>query len=128
MPTSALGALLDVASLINYEHGIRAAQVLDDIPAQVIADRTGVPPGRSQQVMHPVRGDIPGLFGYRPAVLAPQPRQQPQHERAGPAPRLDPGEPPRDPAHQVIELFPPPARVYAEPSGHRRIVMSRHKP
>ena len=40
------GPLLDVASLINHEHGIRAAQVLDDIAAHVIADRIGVPPGR----------------------------------------------------------------------------------
>jgi len=30
--------LLNVASLVNHEHRIGAAQVLDDIPAQVIAD------------------------------------------------------------------------------------------
>jgi hypothetical protein len=39
------GSLLDVAGLVHHEHGIRAAQVLDDVPAQVIADRIGVPPG-----------------------------------------------------------------------------------
>src|SRR5579875_159327 len=119
---------LDVASLINYEHGIRAAQVLDDIPAQVIADRISIPPGPGQQVLHPVREDIPGQLGDRPAVLAPQARQKPQHERPGPASRLHPGEPPRDPLHQLVEVVPPPGRVYAEPSGHRRNIMSRHKP
>jgi len=79
-------------------------------------------------VLHPVRGEVPGLLGDGPAVLAPQARQQPQHERPGPAPRLCPREPARDPPHQVIELFLPSCGVYAEPSGHRRIVMSRHKP
>jgi hypothetical protein len=51
-----------------------------------------------------------------------------QHQRPGPRPRLHAGEPARDPPHQVIELFPPPGRVYAEPSGHRQIVMCPHKP
>jgi hypothetical protein len=68
-------ALLDIASLIHYQDRIRAAQMADDIPAQVIADRTGVPPGRGQQVLHPVRGGVPGQLGDSPAVLAPQARQ-----------------------------------------------------
>ena len=79
-------------------------------------------------MLHPVRGGVPGLLGDGPAVLASQARQQPQHERPGPPPRLHPGEPACDPPHQLIELFLPPDRVYAEPSGHRQIVMSCHKP
>jgi len=102
--------------------------MLHDVTAHVVADPAGVPPGPGQQVLHPVRSPVPGMLGDRPAVLARQLRQQAQHERPGPAPRLHPGESPRDAAHQVIKLFPPPGGVYAEPSGHRRIVMSRHKP
>jgi hypothetical protein len=41
-------------------HRIRAAHVLDDLTAQVIADSIGVPPDRGQQVLHPVRGQVPG--------------------------------------------------------------------
>ena len=40
-------ALLDVAGFAGHQDPIRAAQVLDHITAQVIADRIGVPPGRS---------------------------------------------------------------------------------
>jgi hypothetical protein len=39
-------SLLDVARLIHHQDPIRAAQMADDITAQVIADRIGVPPGR----------------------------------------------------------------------------------
>ena len=51
-----------------------------------------------------------------------------RHEPRRPVSRLHGCKPPRDPSHQIIELFPPPGRGYAEPSGHRRIVMRRHKP
>jgi hypothetical protein len=50
-------------------------QLLHHVAAQVIADRGGVPAGSGQQVLHPVRGGIPGMPGDRPAVLAPQARQ-----------------------------------------------------
>src|SRR5258708_3621837 len=73
--------------------------------------------------MHPIRGRVPGQLSNRPAFLAPQPREQPQHDPPRPPTRLPPREPARDPPHQVIKLFPPPAWVYPEPSGHRRIVI-----
>jgi hypothetical protein len=38
-------ALLDVARLVHHQDRVRAAQMIDHIPAHVIADRTGVPPG-----------------------------------------------------------------------------------
>jgi len=68
-------ALLEVSRFIDHQHPVRAAQVLHHVPAHIVADRIGVPPGRRQQVLHPVRGGIPGLLSDRPAVLAPQPRQ-----------------------------------------------------
>ena len=102
--------------------------MLRDVAAQVIADAVGVPPGPRQQVLHPVRRGIPGLLGDRPAVLARQLGQQAQHERPRPAPRLHPAETRADPEHQLIECPEPAVRVYAVASGHRKIVMSPHKP
>jgi len=81
-----------------------------------------------QQVLHPVRSPVPGMLGDRPAVLARQLRQQAQHERPGPAPRLRPAEPGTGPGHQLIEYPQPAARVYAGASGHQKIIASRHKP
>ena len=45
-------ALLDIASLIHHKHRIRAAQLIDDVTTQVIADRIGVPPGRIDMSRH----------------------------------------------------------------------------
>jgi len=39
-------ALFKVCCLVDHQDRTRAAQVLDDIAAQVITDRIGVPPGR----------------------------------------------------------------------------------
>ena len=98
-----------------------------DGAAQVIAHAVSVPPGPRQQVLHPVRRGIPGLPGDRPAVLARQLSQQAQHERPRPPPRL-PAETRADLDHQLIERPEPAVRVYAVASGHRKIVLSRHKP
>src|SRR3954462_15042951 len=43
---------------------------LDHVAAQLIADRVGVPVRGAQQPLHPVRGDLAGGLGQRPAVLA----------------------------------------------------------
>ena len=53
----------------------RITDLLDHGRTHIVADRIGVPPGRGQQVLHAVRGGVPGLLGDRPAVLAPQPGQ-----------------------------------------------------
>jgi hypothetical protein len=86
------------------------------------------PPRPLQQVLHPIRGRLPGLLGDRPAVLARQPGQQPEHERPRPPPRLHPSETSPDPQHQLIEQPQPAGRVYAVASGHQKIVIGRHKP
>ena len=39
-------ALRDVAGLIDDQHRLRAAQMLDHVSAHIIADRPGIPPGR----------------------------------------------------------------------------------
>jgi hypothetical protein len=69
------GPLLDVPPLIDYQHRTRAAQALHDIRTHIVADGIGVPPCRGQQVLQPVRGDVPSLLGDRPKVLAPQAQQ-----------------------------------------------------
>ena len=122
------GALLHVAGLVHHQHPVRAAQMLGHIAAQVIADAISVPRGPRQQVLHPAGRGIPGVLRDAPAVGPRQPGQQAQHEHPGPPPRLHPPETSPDPEHQVIEDAQPAARVYAMPSGHRKIIMCPHKP
>jgi len=73
----------------------------------------GVLDGTGQQVLQPVRAREPRALGDGPAVLARQVRHQPQRQVTGMAPRLHPAEPPRDQAHQPVEMRPPTFRVYA---------------
>jgi len=122
------GALLDVPRLINHQDRARIAQVPDDIGAHVVPHRVGVPLRSREQVLHPVRRRVPGMLGDRPAVLARQLRQQPQHERPRMASRLRPAETAADPSQQLIEYPQPAAGVYAGASGHQKIITSRHKP
>jgi hypothetical protein len=72
--------------------------VVDQVVADVVADGVVVPDRPGQQVLQAVRGRLAGVLGDRPAVLARQVSQQPEHERAGVPPRLHPGKPARDPA------------------------------
>src|ERR1035441_6431917 len=102
--------------------------MLHDEAAQVIAHAVGVPPGPRQEMLHPIRGRVPGMLSDSPAVLAWQAGQQAQHERPRPAPRLYSAETRADPDHQLIEQSQPAGRVYAVASGHRKIIMSCHEP
>jgi hypothetical protein len=122
------GAHLQVTGFIHHQHGVRVAQLPDDVITQVITHAIGVPARTSQQVLHPVRRGIPGMLSDRPAVLPGQVSQQPQHERPCPPPGLNPGKAARDPPHQVTEHALPPGRAYAMASGHRKIIESRHNP
>ena len=88
------------------------AQVLDHIGVQVIPHPVVVPRRPTQQVLHPVRAAVPGVLSDRPAVLARQVGQQAQHERSGPPAGLNPAEPARDPAQQLLQPRQPPARIY----------------
>lgn len=97
--------------------------MLDQVVADVIADPVVVPHRPRQQVLHPIRGGVPGMLGDRPAVLAWQVRKQPTHERPGAAAWFHPREPARDPAQQLLQLYLPAGRVsvYAVACGHRLI-------
>lgn len=63
------GALLQVAGLVDHEHGVGVVQVLDHVGAYVVADRVGVPLRTVQQVLHAVRGGVTRVLGQGPAVL-----------------------------------------------------------
>ena len=67
-----------------------------------LGDAVGVPSGPPEHVLHAIGGGIPGVLGDRPAVLARQIGQQPQHEGADPPPALDSAEPVGDPIQQLI--------------------------
>jgi hypothetical protein len=99
-----LAALLQEARLVQHQHRIRVAQVLDDVGAQVVADRVGVPAHAREEVLHAVRRRVAGGLGQLPAVLALQGRQQPAQVGQGPPPRLGPGEARRDPRRQGVQL------------------------
>ena len=127
MPNSALGALLQIAGLIQHQHRARVAQTLDHVAAQVVPHPVVIPHRPRQQVLHPVRVGLPGVFGHRPTVDPWQFAQQPAHHHPDPAAWLDPGEPGCDAAHQLVVLPLPSVNVYAVASGHR-MVMCLHKP
>jgi hypothetical protein len=118
-----LDALLEIPSLVDDQHRLGIAQVLDHIGAHVVADRVLIPHRPSEQVLHPIRADVAGVLSDRPAVLAWQIRQQPTYERPGPPAWLHPAEPPRDPAQQLLQPCLPAGRIYlyAVACGHRLI-------
>ena len=118
-----LAALLEIAGLVDDQHRLGIAEVLDQVGAHVIADPVVVPHRPAQQVLHPIRAGVAGVLGDRPAVLAWQIRQQPEHERPGPPAWLHPAEPARDPAQQLLQPRLPAGRVYvyAVACGHRLI-------
>jgi hypothetical protein len=93
-----VGALLEVAGLVDHQDRARASQVLDQVAADVVADGVVVPDRPGQQVLQAVRGGIPCVLGDRPAVLAGQVSQQPEHERPGMPSGLHPAKPASDPA------------------------------
>jgi hypothetical protein len=107
-----LQALLEVAGLVDDQHRLGIAQVLDHISAHVVADPVVVPYRPTEQVLHPIGAGVPGVLSDRPAVLSWQIGQQPEHERPGPLAWLHPAEPPRDPAQQLLQARLPAGRVY----------------
>jgi hypothetical protein len=106
------GAALEVAGLVDDQHCLGVAQVLDEVGADVIAHAVVVPHRPGEQVLHPIRGGIAGVLGDRPAVLAWQVSDQAAHERPGPPAKVHPSEPTCDPAQHLVELLLPAGRVY----------------
>jgi len=121
-----LGALLHIPGLIDHQHRTRMTKMINDVAAQVIPHRVGVPPRPRQQMLQPIRSGLPAVLGDRPTVLPVQTRQQPQHQRRGVPARLVPGETRPDPVHHLTETIPPTSTAYPVRRGHRRIVRGPH--
>ncbi len=121
-----VGALLQVAGLVDDQYRILITEMLHDVSAQVVADRVRVPLGPGQQVLQAVRAGVSGMLSDRPAILLWQVGQQSQDEGSCAASRFDPHESARDPTHQGIEYAPPSRGVYAMACGHRLIFVCPH--
>jgi hypothetical protein len=122
-----LTALLDVPSFIDHEDGAGVGEGVDHVAAQVVTDRVGVPLRAGEKMLQPIRREITAMLGDRPAVLAIQTGQHPQHQPASMAQRLIPREPRRDPIDHRAVRHPPPVRIYAASRGHRGASVVRHK-
>jgi hypothetical protein len=64
------GALLEEASFVDDEDGLRVAKVLNDIGSQVVTDLVGIPVSNSEQALDIIRGGVADVFGDLPAILA----------------------------------------------------------
>ena len=96
-------ALLEEAGLVQHQHRLRVARVLDHVGAQVVPDRVGVPAHAREQVLHAVRRPVPRRLGRLPAVLALQRRRQPAQVGRGPPPGFRPAGAGRDPRRRGLQ-------------------------
>jgi hypothetical protein len=73
-------------------------------------------------MLHAIRAGLPGVLGDRPAILARQISQQPEHEPRDPSPWLDPRKPAGHPTEQLLQHPRPWLHRYAAAHGHRLIL------
>jgi hypothetical protein len=118
---------LEVAGLVEDEHRVALTERLDHVPAQVITHRVGVPRRTREQMLQRVRPLVAAMLADRPAVLAVQRRQHPQHQPACVTQRLVPGKPRRDAVNHRAVRRPPSIRIYAMSRGHRGDLFVPHK-
>ena len=64
-----LGALLQVAGLVDHEHRTRIGQVPGRVSTHVVPRPVGVPDRPPEQVLQPVRGLVAGVLGDRLYML-----------------------------------------------------------
>jgi hypothetical protein len=84
-----VGSLRDVAGLDDQDRA-SVAEGVDDVIAQIIADRISVPARPCQQVLQPIRSGCTAVLGDRPAILAVQTRpSQPSTPRHAAVVRSD---------------------------------------
>ncbi|GAB3147399.1 hypothetical protein GCM10027290_30620 [Micromonospora sonneratiae] len=63
-------------------------QPLDHVVADVVTHTVDVPVRTAQQALHPIRADLPGMFGQGPTILAFQADDKPINVPASPLTRL----------------------------------------
>jgi hypothetical protein len=88
---------------VDDQYRLGVTEGLGDIVAKALAHPVVIPHRPTQQVLHPIRIEVPGVLGDRLTVLAWQVGQQPVHERPGPPAWLHPAEPARDPTQQLLQ-------------------------
>ena len=99
------------------QYRVRVAEVLSNVPAEIITHAVCFPDRLVEQPLHPVRAVLARRFGQRPPVLARQRGEQPHQIGPGPPAWLDPPEPDRDPRHQVIEPCRPTRKIFNRHKG-----------
>jgi hypothetical protein len=62
------GALLHIPGLVQNQHRLGVGEMVDHVPAQVLAHSVGVPARPRQQMLHPIRACLTGVLGDRPTV------------------------------------------------------------
>jgi hypothetical protein len=66
MPTSALGASLQITGVVEDQYRARVAQLIEDVLSHVIAHRVGIPHRLAEQPLHPMWCTVSGLLSQLP--------------------------------------------------------------
>ena len=118
-------ALLHITGFIKDQDRLRVTEGVDDVVAQIITHRIGVPFRPREQVLQAVGSGCAAVFGDGPAILAVQ--AHPQDELASMPQGFVAGEARRDPVDHRRVLGPPPIGVYAVNRGDRGQFYCLHK-
>lgn len=109
-------ALLQETGVVDDEHRIPVAEMVDHVPAHVIEDLVGIPFDPVQHPLDTVRAVMAGLLGQGPAVLALQRSNQPPHIGQRRLPRLRPAEPVHEPLVHRIQFTRPHTHISKVPT------------
>ncbi len=102
--------------VVNDQHILRIAEVLDLVVPQIVTERLDVPVCPPQQLLHPVRLHVPGLLRVQ-SFLRPGP-DQPAPVLRHPPPRLRPAKSKLVPRVQPVQLSVPAVNIGTR---HRQI-------
>ena len=116
---------LQKPGLINDQHTITGAEMLHHIGPQIIAHRVGVPVGRREQTLHPIRARLTGLLRKRPRVLPLRTREKTAQIIHRVLPRLRPGKTRPDQPTDLLQPLSPllhlsHTNIIAHPQGLTR--------
>jgi hypothetical protein len=104
--------------LIDDEDAARGAEVLDQVRAQIVPHRVGIPCSAVEQALHALRTCLAELLGQLPAILALDPLQQPGQIPFRPLPLF---RTPKATAHPRVEVS-----EHGSPTG--QILLRHHHP
>ena len=111
------GPPLEEAGLVEDQGDVRVAERLDDVGAEVVADRAGVPFGPAHEVLDAVGVGVADLLGDLPGVLPLDRPEQADEVGADPVAGLAPRGSRPDPAGHPVELLAPFADVFGAYGG-----------